>query len=157
MNVLFLDYDGVINTPMWDEEGTHFCYAFPEDEKVNNFQCVQWVSEFCEKHGFSIVVTSTWRFMTPYYKECLYNGGLRKTVEIIGCTEVDSSGDRELEIAAYLEMHDDIEKYLIFDDYNNFDHLKEHVVQCETELGFNILKFDEAEELYKKLYGKKFN
>ena len=155
MNVLFLDYDGVVNTPMWDDQGTHFCFGFPEDEKVNNFQCVQWVSEFCEKHDFVIVVTSTWRYLTPLYKECLINGGLREGIQIVGCTDADSGGNRELEIAAYLELHEEIKKYLIFDDYDDFEILNDHVVHCETDLGFNISKFDEAEELYEKLYGKK--
>lgn len=153
MNILFLDYDGVVNTPMWDDNGTHFGFGFPEDNKVNNFQCVQWVSEFCEKYRFSIVVTSTWRFSTPFYKECLYNGGLRKTIEIVGCTLVDNSFNRELEIASYLAMHKDIKKYLIFDDSTDFILLKDHVIKCETELGFNITKYAEAQELYKKLYG----
>ena len=154
MNILFLDYDGVVNTPMWNEEGTHFRFGFPEDERVNNFQNLQWVSEFCEKYNFSIVVTSTWRFITPWYKECLYNGGLRKDIKIVGCTDIDNTGDRELEIAGYLALHEEIEKYLIFDDYENFKYLRDHVVLCDTDLGFNILKFDEAEELYEKLYGK---
>ena len=154
MNVLFLDYDGVVNTPMWNEEGTEFRFSFPEDKRVNNFQCVQWVSEFCEKYNFSIVVTSTWRFMTPLYKECLYNGGLRRTVKIIGCTDVDDCGNRELEIAGYLELHPEIDKYIIFDDCKEFNYLKDHVVFCETDLGFHILKFDEEEELYDRLYGE---
>ena len=74
MNVVFLDYDGVVNTPLWDSEGKYCTYGFPEDNKVNNFQCVQWVSEFCQKFRYSIVVTSTWRFESNY-KECLINGG----------------------------------------------------------------------------------
>ena len=155
MNVLFLDYDGVVNTPMWDNKGTDFGFSFPEDAKVNNFQCVQWVSQFCKKHNFAIVVTSTWRYLTPLYKECLIYGGLREGIEIIGCTNIDSIGDRELEIAEYLELHTEIEKYIIFDDYDKFGVLKDHVVQCETDLGFNKLKFEEAELFYEKLHEQK--
>ena len=59
--VLFLDYDGVVNTPMWNEKGTICRYNMPKDGKVNNFQAVQWISEFCQKFHFQIVVTSTWR------------------------------------------------------------------------------------------------
>ena len=155
MNILFLDYDGVVNTPMWNEEGTYCCFGFPEDQKVNSFQCVQWVSEFCEKYDFSIVVTSSWRLATSLYKECLYNGGLRRNIKIVGCTAFGDDSDREFEIATYLKMHNEIDKYLIFDDYEDFDCLKDHLVQCETDVGFNILKFKEAEELYNKLYGKR--
>ncbi len=85
MNVLFLDYDGVVNTPMWDETGEKCTYNFPQDNKVNNFQCVQWVSEFCQKYGYSIVVSSSWR-NRENYRECLLNGGLRDGIEILGKT-----------------------------------------------------------------------
>jgi len=100
-------------------------------------------------------VTSTWRYLTPLYKECLIYGGLREGIEIIGCTNIDSIGDRELEIAEYLELHTEIEKYIIFDDYDKFGVLKDHVVQCETDLGFNKLKFEEAELFYEKLHEQK--
>lgn len=38
MNVIFLDYDGVVNTPIWSfRAGKWICtYATPSDNKVNN-------------------------------------------------------------------------------------------------------------------------
>ena len=61
--VVFLDYDqdGVVNTSMWNGKGTRCTYNFPSDNKVNNFQAVQWLSEACQKFHYDIVVTSTWR------------------------------------------------------------------------------------------------
>ena len=64
MNILFLDYDGVVNTPQWrphpvDPSRMLCTYNFPRDNKVNDFQCVQWISEFCQKYDYSIVVTSS--------------------------------------------------------------------------------------------------
>ena len=64
--VLFLDYDGVVNTLMWNDKGTRVSYNFPKDNKVNNFQAVQWVSEFCLKCKYDIVVTSSWREDSNY-------------------------------------------------------------------------------------------
>lgn len=49
MNVVFLDYDGVVNTPMWNADGTRCSFGLPQDSKVNNFQYVQWVSERLHK------------------------------------------------------------------------------------------------------------
>ena len=34
INILFLDYDGVVNTPLWDENGTNLSFGFPENGKV---------------------------------------------------------------------------------------------------------------------------
>lgn len=48
IRVVFLDIDGVVNTPMWTvKNGKRICqYNFPEDVKTNNWQAMQWVSEF---------------------------------------------------------------------------------------------------------------
>ena len=54
--VLFLDYDGVVNTMMWSDDGKHCGYNFPSHNRVNNFQAVQWISDFCIKYKFDIIV-----------------------------------------------------------------------------------------------------
>ena len=56
LNVVFLDYDGVVNTPMWELRDGKWKYRHHQtyDGKVNNQQAVQWVSEFCEKYGYDI-------------------------------------------------------------------------------------------------------
>lgn len=63
--VIFLDYDGVVNIPKWENRNGkwHCRYSNVLDGKVNDEQAVQWVSEFCQKYGFGIVVSSTWRGM----------------------------------------------------------------------------------------------
>ena len=147
MNVVFLDYDGVVNTPMWDEDGKRCSYGFPEDNKVNNFQCVQWVSEFCQKYGYAIVVSSTWRFESNY-KECLINGGLRNGIEILGKTEYFNSS-REDEIKKYLEQHPEIEHFLIFDDDGDMGELNEYLIKCDASIGFGMNEYQKAESIVK--------
>lgn len=146
MNVLFLDYDGVVNTPMWDGAGKRCTFNFPKDNKVNNFQCVQWVSEFCQKYNYKIVVSSTWR-MDENYKECLINGGLRENIEIIGATPVLKSASRSDEILEFLIHNDDITDYMIFDDERIDDYFINHFVHCDPNRGFGIEEFYEAERL----------
>ena len=149
MNVIFLDYDGVVNTPMWNEDGNKCRYNFPDDNKVNNFQAVQWISELCEKCDYSIVVTSTWK-NDPNYKECLINGGLRPGIKILGKTErpagtnrVDFSRGEEIE--QYLKYHPEIEKYLIIDDEDDFtDEQKKHFIKTRHDVGFQKADFRKA-------------
>ena len=105
MNVLFLDYDGVVNTLMWDDVGKHCRFNHSRDNKVNNFQAVQWVSKFCREYGYDVVVTSTWRF-EDNYKDCLINGGLWDGIQILGRTPYVSNGNRGDEIQKYLEDQD---------------------------------------------------
>ena len=148
MKVVFLDYDGVVNTEMWNREGTESKYNFPKDRKVNNFQAVQWVSEFCEQNDYKIVVTSTWRLYKNYQK-CLINGGLRSSIEILGKTkELSDKGWREqrgYEIQLYLQEHPEITEYLIFDDENFLlPEQKDHLIQTDPDVGFTIKNYYQA-------------
>ena len=147
MNVVFLDYDGVVNIAMWNKEGTRCFFNIPEDDKVNHFQAVQWVSKFCQKFDYKIVVTSTWRRWSNY-QDCLINGGLRDGIEILGKTDEIFDGSRGDEIQKYLDEHPEIENYLIFDDEYDFnEEQKEHLVQCDIDVGFNLERYNVASRL----------
>ena len=149
MNVVFLDYDGVVNTPMWDSTGEHCRYNSSFDNRVNNFQAVQWVSEFCQKYGYSIVVTSTWRFDSNY-KDCLINGGLRDGVQILGKVPHLLDAERGEEIQKYLDNHPEVDKFLIFDDDSDMGNLVNHLIKTDTTVGFSMTCFNAAVELHNK-------
>ena len=152
--ILFLDYDGVVNTPMWNDEGTHCSYNFPSHGKVNNFQAVQWISECCQKFHYDIVVTSTWRYKSNY-KDCLVNGGLRPGIEILGRTEdlwrSNHDACRGDEIAKYLADHPEINYYIIVDDEDDIlPEQKDHFIQTDGDVGFNLADFIRFEKIYMK-------
>ena len=133
---------------MWNAEGTHCSYGFPKQGKVNNFQAVQWLSEACQKFGYDIVVTSTWR-LDDNYKECLINGGLRKGIEVLGRTPRFSGQPRGSEIKAYLGEHPEIQYYVIVDD--EADMLPEqmgHFIMTNGDTGFNLSEFKRFEEIF---------
>ena len=144
--IVFLDYDGVVNRKMWTQlDGKWVCrYGYPEDGRVNDGQAVQWVSEFCERYGFDIVVTSTWR-KYPEWETSLRGGGLRESVKILGATPLPTK-DRAEEISEYLAAHPDIGEYLVFDDK---DSLVESIhacrlVLCKKERGFGEEEYNAA-------------
>lgn len=154
MNIVFLDYDGVVNTPMWNEDGTQCRYNFPSDHAVNNFQAVQWVSEFCQKYDYSIVVTSTWR-MDDNYDICLFNGGLRPGICLRGRTKV-LHGTRGEEIELYLKEHPEVTGYLIFDDEADLTEAqKDRLVKTNGDVGFAEYDFKHAVRLHKKFNSTK--
>ena len=139
--VLFLDYDGVVNIAMWNERGTRCSFNFPKDNKVNHFQAVQWVSEFCEKYGYDVVVTSTWR-KYPEWESCLRGGGLRDSVRILGSTALPTK-DRAEEISEYLSDHPETETYLVFDDKESLAESihRDRLVLCQKERGFGETEY----------------
>lgn len=135
---------------MWNEKGTRCSYNFPSDNKVNNFQAVQWLSEACEKFHYDIVITSTWRW-AENYKECLINGGLRPGIEILGRTEEIRGQCRGFEIKTYLEEHPEVNYYVIIDD--DCDMLPEqigHFIQTDYRVGFTLKEFERFEEIFNK-------
>lgn len=155
VRVLFLDYDGVVNTPMWNEDGTKCRYNFPSDGKVNNFQAVQWVSEFCKKFAYHIVVTSTWR-LDNNYKECLINGGLRNGIEILGRTESLNNKCRGEEIKLYLEAHPEIESYIIVDDEDDIlEEQRPFFVETDGYFGFGLADTNKCERIHKRVTNAK--
>lgn len=152
MNVLFLDYDGVVNTPQWSVKNEKWRCRFnmPSDNTVNDVQCVQWLSEFCEKYDYAIVVTSTWRFH-PNYKDCLTNAGLRHGINILGATPNLPNQQRGDEIQAWLNAHPDTDAFIILDDDSDMGALKPHLIRCRADVGFREQEFRKACKLHRKL------
>ena len=153
---------GVVNVPMWNEKGTKCSYGWPKEGKVNNFQAVQWLSEFCKKCRYDIVVTSTWR-SSPNYAECLIDGGLREGIEILGKTD-DLNYEhpwpeptRGYEIKKYLEEHPEIKFYIIIDDENQFlPEQQDHFVKIINDnTGFGYLEMEMCKDIYMKDLGHK--
>lgn len=152
MNILFLDYDGVVNTPMWDS--THHChFNHPTDGKVNNFQAVQWVSAFCTKYNYKIVITSSWR-IDDNCAEYLRAGGLWDSVEILDSTPyVQSCFTRSEEIDYWLRQLGEPVNYLILDDDDDFTlEQRARLIQTDTDIGVTKHTYHQLTNLHTKLY-----
>jgi len=159
MNVIFLDYDGVVNNVIWyyDKDG-NLKEGFEEEyppTKVNDFQAVCWVSELCRKFNAKIVVSSVWRHCRPNWKEVLYNGGLDPNIEVIGKTPHHTLGrPRGEEIQEWLDEHPEVENFIIIDDDSDMVHLKDHLVKYYCYDGFTYGRFIEARRLFEKILKK---
>ena len=141
MKLIFLDYDGVINTLMFEKGNLTPRFYFPEDNKVNNFQAVMWLNKLCLETGAKIVVTSSWRLWDNYI-EVLYQSGLMEGIEVIGKTE--NLGDRDVEIREYLSNQTEpIESYVVLDD-DRIIGFEKHQVKCDIYTGFNFREYRKA-------------
>ena len=134
-NIVFLDFDGVINL---DSDN----YTGP----FNNKDLIKNLNNFCLDNNFKIVVISSWRKYSNY-KDILYKSGLNKKIEIVGSTN-NLDKDRESEIIKYLEDHCYIGKFIILDD-KPFNLLRKFQILTDYDYGFNKEKFNEACELIK--------
>jgi hypothetical protein len=151
MNVVFLDFDGVVNTPMWSFiDGAYKCrFNFPDDGKVNNWQAVQWVSAFCQDYNYSIVISSTWRLDGERIaKNCLVMGGLRSGIRILGATPHLLGKQRGEEITMWLSEHPEVKGYLIFDDDSDMTCHMDRLVQSNVSSGFTRDEYARAVMLH---------
>ena len=134
-NVLFLDFDGVINID------------------VNNYgrkpfdpSCMENINRLCKTYDLRIVVISSWK-KYPNYQKLLYDSGLDRSVTVLGKTET-VNGPREEEIKKYLADHIYIDRFIILDD-GVFDELTPYHVRTRFTEGFSDQKYEEAAQLLK--------
>ena len=137
-NIIFLDYDGVINI----EEDNFYGY-------LENPEAIYFINKLCLENDFKIVISSSWK-RHPQHKKLLHDAGLDEKVKIVGCTDITHKG-REFEIKKYLKEHPDIDKYLIIDDADFSIDIKDHLVQTVFNIGFNKMKYEEALDKIKKM------
>lgn len=129
-NVIFLDFDGVLNKKMKDIS-----------ESLPNPDAIFYINKLCLENNFKIIVCSSWRHRDDY-KKILHDMGIDDSIKILGKTDYSEYG-REDEIKYYLESHD-IGKYLIIDDSYLSEELEPHHVQPASRLGFTENKYEEA-------------
>ena len=153
MNVIFLDFDGVVNTPYvyQDEQGQEkYKLNMPIHGRVNNQAALKVISKFCKMYNYKIVVSSSWRIDAVIdCSEILYGSGLEKEVEVIGRTPHIPCVDRGDEISKYLEDNPEINNYIIFDDDCDLGNHVKKLVICDPDIGFSLNEFSQAEELHK--------
>ena len=129
-NLLFLDFDGVINT-----EG-----------KVNK-RCMRYLNRFCKRFQCRIVVSSSWKFYFDY-KAFLYQSGLKRDIIIEGKTDVLKS--RAAEIKKFVKEYPYLGKYIIIDD-EVMEGLENHQIQTDSVCGFDLEKYKAAVALFQEM------
>ena len=136
-NVIFLDFDGVINIKSHYFNGT-----------FENQDAIYYLNKLCLETGFKIVVCSSWRNHMDY-KEFLYNSGLDKSIEILGKTGMSHQG-KEFEIKRYLDEHL-VNKFIVIDDAYFSGEMAPYHIQTAPTLGFTENKYKEALDKISKL------
>jgi hypothetical protein len=158
--ILFLDFDGVINstrsilraektTPTWPERdfalelGKQYYVGYPEDLLVLDLRgidpiCVGYLNQIIEASKASVVVSSSWRF-------CHNIVGMQKLLEyhgfkgqLIDITPVNVKAPQKLrgyEIQAWLDLHPEVENMAILDDDTDMAHLSQYLVRTDLAVG----------------------
>lgn len=116
MKVIFLDFDGVMDTAYYDNYLNYM--GLPEKDKygvVLDPDCIANLRRIIDETGADIVVSSTWKdFMT--YKEILEMWEYRKLPGFVTDTTPTCSRKRGDEIDSWLEECNTECEYVIIDD-----------------------------------------
>lgn len=138
MKIIFLDIDGVIAIDFEEKSiprnlSFHIPYMFTA-------QCVSYLNRILYATKAEIVLSSSWRLSywdnikQIFQLNNIYKYPIDKTPKIKYDEKYNQRGD---EINLYLHRHPEIEKYVILDDDNDFDRIKnkECLFLTETDIG----------------------
>ena len=159
MKVLFLDFDGVINTTTgYDVNGSYRdSFNSVSGGIVNNHAAIQLVNRLCREFDLAIVVSSKggWRnslrrdeagnYIISPYKRTLYDSGLDEHTYIFGHTPA-TEFRKDMEIKIFLEKHPEIDKFIILEDCIEEigEDLLPYTVVCDTDKGFTEVEYRKA-------------
>lgn len=171
MNVIFLDIDGVLNSPNYTKKYKEMKTKKERVYKNIDDNTLNYLKELQNRYDAKIVLTSTWR----KWRNLISIDKLKKSIKEDPITEDERTEDyanlrtlyeklrleydldlddmtddlqnRMLEIQLYLLLHKEIEKFVILDDDDeNFTEMfEEQFIQCCTEGdSFGEKEFEQA-------------
>lgn len=145
-NLIFLDFDGVLNNEASLAEGVHIC----ADKVI-------LLRNFCEQYDCYIVISSTWRVgrTLSELKDILMHVGFWCPGRIIGVTPISSNYDKDFkgydrghEIDKWLNNQYEEYNYVIIDD--DSDMLKYQIprfVKINPNLGLVTTYLDKMKDI----------
>ena len=140
--LIFLDVDGVIATPL----SLLLSRLLRRKDTTQVFDpiALYWLSRLCRETGAKVILSSTWRdaltIDDPWARDLYANLERRLSdngTPIADCTPLLMTGDRSLEIGAYLDAHP-AAAYAILDDSTWFIERTDvtgHLVRIENSRG----------------------
>ncbi len=149
--VIFLDIDGVLNSAKYakhefEAKGNKFVGLLGIDPKA-----VQILEDLVEQSGANIVISSSWRIgRTLEDLQKIFNEFNTKLADkIIGMTTTErefgtNSCQRGWQIKKYLLEHPKIESFVVLDDDNDMDDVRDHFVKTTWALGIEQHHVDEC-------------
>ena len=174
MKIIFLDFDGVINSwphleamekggePPQDDLEREF-YALPREEgddpdfllwkyRMFSRQLVGLVGQIINRTGAKIVVSSSWRrhYDLQGLRNYLRCHGLKDS-DVIDITPTDLHRNKELdhiprglEIRTWLDAHPEVTSFVVLDDDNDMEEVWDHFIQTDSDLGITQENVDQA-------------
>ena len=152
--VVFLDFDGVVNTIYWKKDTNGICCVNVMKgghTELNNQQAIGWLNELYSIVQYDIVVSSTWRMSMTLeeLQDLLIKSGFRPDIRVIGKTPVLHE-ERGIEIQQWIDENNFTGDFIIIDDDSDMGELLPKLVKCDTYIGFTIYDYQKSLKLLQK-------
>lgn len=142
MRVIFLDFDGVLNSAASVKESIARRIATPDDSPVNEDLCPKLCAVFQSVlealPDVKIVISSSWRNFFPLDKlqEKLQSYGVdgSRVIDITPTLHI-SSYARGNDISAWLEAHPEVIAYVVIDDMDDMTVHMDRLVLTKYDVG----------------------
>jgi hypothetical protein len=155
MNVIFVDFDGCLNSVSSMIYNNRLqllgLSSTPTHASFNPIACsnLQYVLEECP--DVQVVVSSSWRKRkTLAALQEIFKTNNVLPERMIGTTPVSVSGYRGKEIESYLKDHPEVTSFVIIDDDSDMEPYMDRLVKIDSRNG---LSFTDAERVIEMLGG----
>jgi hypothetical protein len=152
MKVVFLDFDGVLNSKNW----RNIPRSQKEIDRDLDPAAIALLNDLLEVSGANVVISSSWRWSCrlPSIVEDMMTLGFKYPERVIGFTPYlnrYNSGlkhpmTRGEEVALWLKQVP-VEAFVILDDRPEFDNLKDNLVLTDREHGLQKEHVEHAMEI----------
>lgn len=149
-NLLFLDFDGVINIPIFNfslftNKELEDLYNKANPDRIKN------LNKLCKMFNLNIVISSSWRISgLEYCIDYLLKSGLDPSINIVGMTKLEKGYKKRFyKIYEYLIENPYFTNFIIIDDLDMF-YLNSFLIKTKFEDGFDEKKLKEAIDLCNK-------
>lgn len=106
MKIVFLDIDGVMNTPdTWNESAEH---------QISDVKC-ELLKQLSEEMNCKVVLSSSWRNV-PRLRNIVGRKLAQYDIEMYDCTPILNNAKKGDEIREWLNCHPYVTSFVIFDD-----------------------------------------
>lgn len=151
MKIIFIYYDWIFNRNSWEKNQNNQWELI--EGSFNDIQSIQWISEFCERFGYDIVLTG----ILPDMAEArLKEAGLREEVKIVG--KIKSEIPTYKTIRSYLASREDVKEFVIvipkgkdmdelMNDPEENESFKKNTIGIDPTHGFGETEFIDARSI----------
>jgi hypothetical protein len=151
--VLFLDFDGVLNT----EQHLHRVYRTVTQLRHSEWRLLDRAHIdvldrlLDEAPNVHVVVSSSWRYELDRTQlaEVLGEAGLRNVERVVDVIP-DLDQPRHEEIQAWLDAHPETAAFAILDDIEDMGHLSDHHLRTDAAVGLQPMHIEETHSLLKR-------